>query len=73
MAGMTIKQDFRWRFGYRHDHHCKECKYCQRWQMGNHGVYKCENMGISNSTATDIRLKDFACRLFVPEGWGSDD
>lgn len=68
MARMTIKQDFRWRYGYRHDYHCGDCEYCQKWLMGNHSVYKCEKMGVTHSTATDIHLKDYACRLIKKKG-----
>lgn len=60
----TIKSEFRCGAGYDAQHICKQCKYCIRCQCGSHAHYKCKRMGISSSTATDIRLKDIACTLF---------
>ena len=66
MPKRTIKADFRWRYGIRHDHHCQECQFLAK-SVANRTHYKCEKMGITASEATDIRLKDYACRLFKPE------
>lgn len=66
MPKRTIKADFRWRYGYRQDHTCKECQHLVK-SVANRAHYKCEKMGITASEATDIRLKDFACMLFEKE------
>ena len=66
MPRRTIKDDFRWRYGIRHDHKCGECVHLVKC-VANRTHYKCEKMGITASAATDIRLKDFACRLFERE------
>lgn len=66
MPRRTIKQDFRWRYGYRNDHRCQECQHLVK-SVANRTHYKCEMMGITASAATDIRLKDYACRLFVAD------
>jgi len=60
---MTIKQAFRWLNGVDKSHICKECKYCIKY-TANRSHYKCQKMGVTSSSATDIRLKDYACRLF---------
>ena len=62
--GRTIKDAFRLAFGYDKYHVCKDCKYLHMVSAGSRNVYKCRKMGITASTATDIRLKDMACRLF---------
>ena len=66
---ITIKAEFRRIFGYDFTHQCKECKYCVKRVMSK-VHYKCEKMGMSHSSATDIRLKDAACRLFEEESDG---
>lgn len=43
---------------------CRTCSKCVRIRRGKRSVYKCLNMGITASTATDIRLKDKACDLW---------
>lgn len=65
---MTIKSKFRMSAGYDTFHRCKDCKYCINLQCGAHSHYKCKKMGITGSAATDIRLKDYACRLFEQRG-----
>ena len=62
----TIKGEFRRMYGYDQNHTCKECRFCVK-HTANRSYYKCERMGETRSAATDIRLKDFACRLFEPE------
>lgn len=64
----TIKEQFRDYAGYDSAHICKDCEFCVRQQCGARTHYKCKKMGISSSQATDIRLKDIACRGFVKGG-----
>lgn len=60
----TIKDCFRKMYGFKEGHTCDECRYLKRYRYGS-GIYnKCQKIGITNSPATDIRLKDTACRLF---------
>ena len=61
----SIRDTFRRDFGYDYDHTCGACAHCRAVQAGRRRVYKCVKMGISASVATDIRLKDAACSLFV--------
>lgn len=49
--------------GVDKNHICKECKYCIKY-TATRNYYKCRKMGVTASSATDIRLKDYACRLF---------
>lgn len=65
---MTIKSKFRMSAGYDTWHRCKDCEHCVRLQCGAHSHYKCRKMGTTSSVATDIRLKDYACRLFEQRG-----
>ena len=64
---ITIKAQFRHLFGYDPSHKCKECVYCVG-VVRSRTHYKCKKMGITHSAATDIRLKDDACRLFEMDG-----
>ena len=59
----TIKSRWRLMYGYRQDEFCGHCKYCQSF-LARRRIYKCVLMGVSNSEATDIRLKDPACSRF---------
>lgn len=61
---MSIKSLFRRMHGYDNNNNCKDCIYCVCYGGRNRNYYKCEKIGISNSEATDIRLKDYACDLF---------
>lgn len=60
----SIKRVFRKIYGFDHDHTCKDCKHlvCNRYNYKNY--YKCDLMGITDSEATDIRLKDVACGMW---------
>ena len=64
----TIKSRFRSFAGQNTEHICKECKHCVRVQCGQHAHYKCRKIGITGSSATDIRLRDFSCMFFESEG-----
>ena len=62
---LSIKDTFRKLHGYNKDNYCKNCHFCICNTYRNRKYYKCYNLGLSNSEATDIRLKDYACDLFV--------
>ena len=63
----TIKGKFRSSFGFYKDHKCKECQHHIVLHCNNKNFHKCRMIGISSSRATDIRLKDYACKLFIEE------
>lgn len=46
---------------------CKTCKHCLRERYHGRTYYKCELWHISNSAATDIRLKNKACNKYEGE------
>ena len=52
--------------GRREDKQCRTCKHCvgHRWQRL---YYKCELWVVSACAATDIRLKDVACKKWEAE------
>ena len=60
----TIKSAFRDENGFYWEKKCKDCAHCQRFEVGLRKVYKCTEIGISGSAATDIRLKDPGCKLY---------
>lgn len=60
----TIKGKFRMIYGYDETKKCKDCVYCECLHYNNKNYHKCSKIGFSNSKATDIRLSDYACRLF---------
>lgn len=60
----TLKQKFRLHYGFLEGKYCKTCKYHSRFEYNYKYYHKCEKLGISNSSATDIRLKDVACKLY---------
>jgi hypothetical protein len=62
---LTIKEKFRTNFGYDSSNKCKTCKFLYKGHYHNKTYYKCEKMGITHSTATDVRLKDDSCSLYV--------
>ena len=64
---LTIKEKFRSIFGIRKDVKCKDCKFFIRINGNNKYYYKCQIMGISSSSATDIRLKDYGCENYMKE------
>ena len=43
--------------------YCKYCKHCLKMDYHNKIYYKCELIGVSNSEATDIRVKN-TCDMF---------
>ena len=60
----TYKYWFRLVNGYDYDHKCGECEWCHRFVRGSKSWFKCMKLGMTHSTATDIRLKDPACKQF---------
>lgn len=46
---------------------CKTCKHCIRERYHGRTYFKCELWFISNSAATDIRLKNKACNKYEKE------
>lgn len=46
---------------------CKTCKHCLKERYHGRTYYKCESWIISNSAATDIRLKNKACNKYEKE------
>ena len=63
----TIKGKFRSAYGYDKRNRCKECQHHIVLHYNDKNFHKCKMIGISHSSATDIRLKDHACKLFVEE------
>ena len=49
------------------DDTCKTCKHCLRERYHGRTYFKCELWYISNSAATDIRLKNRACNKYERE------
>ena len=49
------------------DDTCKTCKHCLRERYHGRTYFKCELWYISNSEATDIRLKNRACNKYERE------
>ena len=63
----TIKSHFRARAGFDANHVCGDCRFAMPVWCGKRKVWKCRKMGLSGSSATDIRRKDIACTLFEQE------
>lgn len=61
---LSIKDTFRKIHGYNKNNYCKNCMYLVCCSGRKRNYYKCKKIGLSNSEATDIRLKDYACNLF---------
>ena len=54
-------------FGLTQGKTCKTCKHCLKVDYHCKTYYKCELWVISNSEATDIRLKNTACGKYESE------
>lgn len=52
------------RYGEFKGFYCKGCKHCVRCEYHDKTYYKCELWFVSNSEASDIRLKDTACMKY---------
>lgn len=57
------KSLFRSMYGYNKGFYCKNCRYFKVIE-NNRRYFKCQQLGITNSTATDIRKNDIACNLY---------
>ena len=57
----SIKSRFRKMYGFDEEHRCANCIHLIA-NKRDRTYYKCEVMGLSASEATDIRLKDIACK-----------
>ena len=66
--GTSIKEEFRRKYGTDYTRKCGDCKHFLRVEKGRGYVFKCEEMGITASTATDIRKSGPACLLFDRNG-----
>ncbi len=66
-GAIPIKIKFRNAYGYKDGYYCKNCKHFGVIYHNLKNYYKCEKIGISSSSATDIRVKDTACRLYEEE------
>lgn len=64
----TIRSRFRSGAGFDKDHICGDCRFSMIVYAGSRKVWKCRKMGLSSSSATDIRKKDIACTLFEQDG-----
>lgn len=62
----SIKGRFRYINGFDQEHHCRGCGKLVKVQAGNRTVYKCREIGLNGCVATDVHLKEQACRLYVP-------
>lgn len=65
-SGKTLKSKFRNNYGFKDGFFCKNCKYFVECQY-NRKYFKCEKLGITSSSATDIRKSDVACNLYEEE------
>lgn len=68
---ITFKSKYqKWKFEHNYskadeysDIRCANCIYCFKTQPSERAYYKCEKLGMSASSATDIRLSN-VCDLF---------
>lgn len=61
---LTMKEKFRQRHGYKDGFLCKNCVHFKEYFYHSRHYFKCELLGETNSTASDVRKKDVACRLY---------
>ena len=62
---ITIKNKFRLINGFIKNKYCKDCKSFMEYTYNNKKYFKCIEIGVSSSSATDIRKKDIACKLYI--------
>ena len=60
---ITKKSLFRLVNGFKEGCYCKNCNYFVEKEH-NRKYFKCKNLGVSSSKATDIRKNDIACNLY---------
>ena len=70
MKPKSIQGRFRMENGFVSSRRCKDCSKCIAMNAGNRRVYRCTEIGLYGGAATDIRLKNMACKLFVPKEGG---
>ena len=58
-------QQWKLQYNYRKATDCNKCKNCQNLCVKDSKYYKCIMLGISGSSATDIRINN-TCDLFIP-------
>lgn len=46
---------------------CGSCGHCQGWEGGARVYYKCSLMPRTSGAATDVRLRDAACKRWISE------
>ena len=54
-------------YGELEGFNCKNCKHCIKCDYHNKTYYKCELWFVSHSEASDIRLKNVACKKYEEE------
>ena len=59
----TLKDKFRKQYGFKDGCYCKDCDFFGSYTQ-QRTWYKCQMLGFSHSTATDIRKSDIACNLY---------
>lgn len=60
---ITKKSAFRYINGFKKGNYCKNCIHFVETQY-NRKYFKCEKLGLTSSSATDIRKNDIACNLY---------
>lgn len=61
---IPFKTKFRSFHGFKEGLYCKNCKYFEEHGYNRKTFFKCKKLGVSSSTATDIRKNDIACNLY---------
>ena len=61
----TMKNAFRTCYGYKEGSYCKNCKHFVEQRYNRKRYFKCDELGITASSATDIRKNDVACNLYM--------
>lgn len=61
----TKKERFRAKYGVDKGNICRDCIFRRTIDYHNKRYFKCSKLGMTRSTATDIRLSDPACNQFL--------
>lgn len=64
---LRFKNHNRYRLSENTESNCKNCNHCRRMEYHNKNYYKCILMGISHSTATDIKLKNVCDKFMISQ------
>ena len=62
---ITMKEKFRYLYGYKEGFTCQNCVYFREQTYHRRKYFKCTQLGVTQSEASDIRKKDTACHLYV--------